>query len=243
MVPFSKSLPCGFPPECHRSAQAWALGNSAASAGSRGRRRVVSPGLSDTWPQHLLPQKYQKADLAFTQDMHNRGFELLCGHSWLQSWIPTSTVLTTAYAVLSSHVLQFILKSFGSSDDLQEAFLLDLCCPYTHLPFSKSHGYLCPLTANLPRLSLSAFPPRYFQLLSATNTFTSIWERAGNADVDCTELSLTLEDGVLNDPRHAQGAPCPSTSSCSPAAFTSRSSLQCFHGEIAARCLEALGKS
>lgn len=70
----------------------------------------MSPGLSDTRPQHLLPQKYQKAELAFTQDTHNRGFELLCGHSWLQSWIPTSAVLTSAYTVLSSHVLQFILS-------------------------------------------------------------------------------------------------------------------------------------
>lgn len=47
---------------------------SAVSTSKRGGTRVTSPGLSDTWPQHLLPQKYQMADLALTQGAHNRRF-------------------------------------------------------------------------------------------------------------------------------------------------------------------------
>lgn len=47
---------------------------SAVSTSKREGTRVTSPGLSDTWPQHLLPQKYQMADLALTQGAHNRRF-------------------------------------------------------------------------------------------------------------------------------------------------------------------------
>lgn len=47
---------------------------SAVSTSKREGTRVTSPGLSDTWPQHLLPQKYQMADLALTQDAHSRRF-------------------------------------------------------------------------------------------------------------------------------------------------------------------------
>lgn len=69
---------------------------SAVSTSKREGTRAASPGLSDTWPQHLLPQKYQMANLALTQDAHNRRFQPFCDHSWLKRWVPNNTIYTTA---------------------------------------------------------------------------------------------------------------------------------------------------
>lgn len=93
------------------------------------------------------------------------------------------------------HIFQ-VFQFFSCS--ARSSFPLDLCCNHIHLAFSLWHGYFCPLTANLPRLSLcGSFLFAFTVFVHLMKTFTMMWERDVNCDIDHPEKKPMMENVTL----------------------------------------------